>query len=185
MALPSIFLDRLEKIIPDASLRTAIVASFSKVLRPAFRLHHHEAGHEAVSKNLIALGFELEPLPWQPEAFRLLNQDIRMLQETDAYKKNQIYIQNLASMLPVLALQPQPGETILDLCAAPGSKTGQILRRMQGRGVLTVNEKIRNRFFKLKNNLETQGYSNFELTLKPGELYCKIAPNTFDRVLLD
>lgn len=182
--LPPLFVERLTKIVPNNAL-SQVIASFGKTPLPAFRLHHQKADTKAIQNDLTQLGFQLEPLLWNDEAFRLLNKSIRELQETAAYQNNHIYIQGLASMLPVLALTPQAGENILDLCAAPGSKTGQILRAMKNRGHLTANEKIKTRFFKLKNNLDAQGYSNFELTLKPGELYCKIAPNTFDRVLLD
>lgn len=182
--LPPLFVERLKKIIPSDAFET-ILSSFEKIPSPAFRLHHKDANRETVTAELAQKGFELAPIEWQKEAFRLLNKCIRELQETAAYQNNHIYIQGLASMLPVIALNPQSGENILDLCAAPGSKTGQILRQMQNCGHLTANEKIKNRFFKLKNNLDAQGYSNFDITLKPGELYCKIAPNTFDRVLLD
>ncbi len=182
--LPPLFVERLKKIIPSDAFET-ILSSFEKVPSPAFRLHHKDANKETVIAELAQKGFDIRPVEWQKEAFRLLNKSIRELQETAAYQNNHIYIQGIASMLPVIALNPQPGENILDLCAAPGSKTGQILRQMQNRGHLTANEKIKNRFFKLKNNLDAQGYSNFDITLKPGELYCKIAPNTFDRILLD
>ena len=182
--LPALFVERLKKIIP-AELLEAVLASFDNTPRPSFRLHHKNANTRRIQKDLLFNGFEIEPVQWNPESFRLLNKDIRSLQETESYRTNQIYIQGLASMLPALALTPQPGETILDLCAAPGSKTGQILRMMHAEGTLTANEKIRPRFFKLKTNLDAQGYSNFNLTLKPGELYCKIAPETFDRALID
>ena len=183
--LPPLFLERLEKIISDNSIRKQTLDSFSKTLHPAFRLHHKNSNREKVSADLLAQGFELEPVAWYTDAFRLLNKDIRSLQETACYQNNEIYIQGLASMLPVLALNPEAGDIILDLCAAPGSKTGQIARMLNGSGELTANEKIKSRFFKLKNTLDAQGYDNFKLTLKPGELYCKLAPDTFDRVLLD
>jgi len=182
--LPPLFVERLKKIIP-AELLEGVLASFNSTPRPSFRLHHQNATVEQVQTDLQSKGFEIEPVTWNPEAFRLLNKDIRSLQETESYRTNQIYIQGLASMLPAQALSPQSDETILDLCAAPGSKAGQILRMLGGKSTLTANEKIRTRFFKLKTNLDAQGYSNFNLTLKPGELYCKIAPNTFDRVLID
>ncbi|HCM42298.1 MAG TPA: RNA methyltransferase [Candidatus Omnitrophica bacterium] len=182
--LPPLFIERLKKIIPPSSFET-VLSSFEKTPHPSFRMHHKNADKNSIIAELSSLGFELKPVSWYADAFQLMNKSIRELQETQSYQNNHIYIQGLASMLPIVALAPEAEETILDLCAAPGSKTGQILRQMQGRGFLTANEKIKNRFFKLKNNLDAQGYSNFELTLKPGELYCKIAPNTFDRVLLD
>ena len=116
--LPPLFLERLQKIVPAAHLQNAI-ASFSETPRPAFRLHHKNANREKIIAELKSADFDLEPVSWYPDAFRLLNQDIRALQAMPCYQNNEIYIQGLASMLPVLALNPEPGETILDLCAAP------------------------------------------------------------------
>lgn len=183
--LPPLFLERLGKIFSSQTQFNTIIESFSATPRPAFRLNHKNADREKILAELKALDFNLEPVIWYPDAFRMLNKDIRSLQETPPYQNNEIYIQGLSSMLPVLALHPEPGETILDLCAAPGSKTGQITRALDGEGELTANEKIKTRFFKLKTNLDAQGYTNFRLTLKPGEIYCKLAPDTFDRALLD
>ena len=88
-------------------------------------------------------------------------------------------------MLPPLVLEPQPGETILDLTAAPGSKTTQMACLMKGEGRIVANDNNRIRFFKLKANVELQGAANVELSLRPGELFGRDFPESFDRILLD
>ena len=50
------------------------------------------------------------------------------------------YVQELASMLPIIAMKPKPEETILDLCASPGSKTTQAASEMKGTGTIIANE---------------------------------------------
>ena len=70
------------------------------------------------------------------------------------------YLQEPAAMLPVAVLDPQPGERILDLCAAPGGKSTQISARMQNEGVLISNEPIPKRAQILSRNLERMGACN-------------------------
>ena len=83
------------------------------------------------------------------------------------------YIQEIASMLPVLALNPKPNETILDLCASPGSKTTQIASRMQNTGTLIANEVSQGRINILSANLSRCGCTNVIITKKDGMMLCK------------
>ena len=83
------------------------------------------------------------------------------------------YIQEIASMLPVLALDPKPNETILDLCASPGSKTTQIASRMQNTGTLIANEVSQGRINILSANLSRCGCTNVIITKKDGMVLCK------------
>lgn len=98
------------------------------------------------------------------------------------------YIQELASMLPVLVLQPKPNEIILDLCSSPGSKTTQIAAKMQNLGVLIANEVSIKRIKILANNLERCGVSNVIITKKSGEILCEKLKKenfAFDKILID
>jgi 16S rRNA (cytosine1407-C5)-methyltransferase len=108
------------------------------------------------------------------------------LEKTVVYEKGGIYVQGLSSMVPALILGPQPMEKVLDLAAAPGSKTTQIACLMKNQGVLTANDENPIRLGKLKANLERQGVTNVEL-LPPGDggLVWKNRWEAFDRVLLD
>lgn len=68
-----------------------------------------------------------------------------------------IYLQSIASLLPVFALEPESGETILDVCAAPGSKTTQIAMIMENIGRIFAIEQNQIRFDKLMHNCALQG----------------------------
>lgn len=82
------------------------------------------------------------------------------------------YIQELASMLPVIALQPKENEVVLDLCASPGSKTTQIATFMNNTGTILANEINLRRIKILAANLERCGVSNTFITRKDGFALC-------------
>jgi len=95
------------------------------------------------------------------------------------------YIQSLSSMLPPLVLDAQPGETILDLCAAPGSKSTQIAEKMQNSGVLVANEIQGDRIGSLMYNFERLGILNFGVIHQSGEWLPPYFGEYFDKVLAD
>ena len=100
------------------------------------------------------------------------------------------YIQELASMLPILVLNPKPGESFLDLCAAPGSKTTQAAARMENSGNIIANEVNIGRLRILASNLERCGAANVVITRKDGCALCqrlnKFNPDfKFDKILVD
>lgn len=88
-------------------------------------------------------------------------------------------------MAPVALLQPQPGERICDLCAAPGGKTTQIAGRMDGRGFLLCNEINPKRAKILSRNIERLGVSNALVTNEHPQTLAQRYPGYFDRVLID
>ncbi len=98
------------------------------------------------------------------------------------------YIQEIASMLPIIALKPKPNEIILDLCAAPGSKTTQMSAFMKNKGTIIANDISLSRIKILASNLERCGCSNIIITKKEGFALCQkfIKQNfQFDKILLD
>jgi 16S rRNA (cytosine1407-C5)-methyltransferase len=104
---------------------------------------------------------------------------------SEPYAKGAVYLQNVSSQLPALVLDPQPGERVLDLCAAPGSKTGQIGALMAGGGEIVAVEKVRPRFYRLLANLRDQGVTTARAVLGSGTGYWHREPEAFDRVLVD
>ena len=88
-------------------------------------------------------------------------------------------------MAPVTLLAPQPGETVLDLCAAPGGKTTQIAALMGGEGLLVCNEINPKRAKILSRNIERMAVSNaLVLNHHPKDLERHFV-GCFDRVLVD
>jgi len=100
------------------------------------------------------------------------------------------YIQELASMLPIIALNPKPNEIVLDLCASPGSKTTQASALMKNSGLIIANEISMGRIKILSSNLERCGVANAIVTKKDGAAMCerlkKFYPELkFDKILID
>lgn len=98
------------------------------------------------------------------------------------------YVQEIASMMPAIALNPKPNDTVLDLAAAPGSKTTQISALMQNEGTIIANDKDINRISILSTNTERCGVANVIVTRHDGVQLCDKLEKTgmkFDRILLD
>jgi len=98
------------------------------------------------------------------------------------------YVQEISSMLPILALDPKPGELLLDLCAAPGSKTTQAAAKMENKGTIIANDKDIGRISILASNLERCGVSNMLVTRHDAVQLCLRLQNLgmkFDKILLD
>lgn len=103
-----------------------------------------------------------------------------VLHEIGAY-----YIQEPSAMSVIEALDPQPGESILDLCAAPGGKSTQIAGRMYGKGLLIANEIVPNRAKILSQNVERMGISNCVVLNETPDRMSFLFPCFFDRIVVD
>ena len=99
------------------------------------------------------------------------------------------YVQEISSMLPMLALRPEAGDHVLDLCASPGSKTTQAAAMMENDGTIIANEISMGRIGILNSNLERCGVMNAIVTRKEGVALCerflKKSQFKFDKILVD
>ena len=127
--------------------------------------------------------FNLTPVPWCDTGYYYdpsARPGLHPYHAAGAY-----YLQEPSAMAPAALLDPQPGERILDLCAAPGGKSTQIAGRMQGRGLLVCNEIHPKRAGILASNVERLGVPNaLVLNEHPARLAERF-PEFFDRVLVD
>lgn len=128
---------------------------------------------------------KFERVPWYNDALIIKNVREKEIQKLDIYEKGYIYIQSLPSMVPPIVLNSKAGEKVLDLTAAPGSKTTQMAALMENKGQIIANELDKIRCERLKYNVEVQGASIIEVINGRGELLGKNYENCFDKVLLD
>ncbi|MGQ9590157.1 MAG: RsmB/NOP family class I SAM-dependent RNA methyltransferase [Planctomycetota bacterium] len=177
------FLERLRGIAGDRF--DEFLMALSKPRGIALRANTLRTTPEALRAGLESEGFRLEPLPWYPAGFLLRSGETRGLSFTAPAKRGELFVQNVSSMIPPLALAVRPGERVLDIAAAPGAKTTQIACLLGGTGELVANDRSRKRSYRLRAILVEQGVPNALVTCEPGEEYARKQPEHFDRVLVD
>ncbi len=126
--------------------------------RRAFRLVCAPSEELSVEALLRAQGYEFEPDPFFPLTRRLLTEP-RPLGSSLAAFFGLIYIQDRSSMLPPMALHPPRGAAVLDMCASPGSKTGQLAGMTGPEGFVLGNEPSPSRLATLRRNLHAMNLS--------------------------
>jgi NOL1/NOP2/sun family putative RNA methylase len=152
-------------------------------LRRSIRINTLKKSVEPVKKSLFEQGWHLTQIPWCKEGFWVEHEKGRRdIGNTAEHRLGYFYIQEAASMIPPLALEPKPGETVLDMCASPGSKTTQIAQMMQNKGILISNDYKGDRLAPLGLNSHRMGLTNQIITLNGGQ---KIKDIKFDRILVD
>ena len=103
---------------------------------------------------------------------------------TPEYLSGHYMLQSAASMCPVMALEPQPGEKVLDMSSAPGGKTSYIAQLMKNQGIIVANDLKVERQKATVGNLHRLGVKNVITCCNDGKNFPKVMGN-FDRVLLD
>ena len=132
----------------------------------------------------VVLPFEWDVVPWSKVGRRLIDSNVRpggFLQ----YAAADYYIQDPASLLPIELAQIEPGDRVMDVCAAPGGKSTAIAERLGRGGVLVANEVIRSRVDVLRYSLARTGRANYAITNDdPATLESKFR-GAFSKVILD
>jgi NOL1/NOP2/sun family putative RNA methylase len=103
---------------------------------------------------------------------------------TPEYLQGYYYLQEAASQLPPKILEPRPDDKVLDMCAAPGSKTTEIAQYMQNKGIIVALDADPRRLFALRNNLERCSVTNVILYKKDSRFVSDLGMQ-FDKILLD
>lgn len=147
------------------------------------RLNRLKIRPEELTTRLTRRGITLESLPIADAV--IVREQATSVSKSLEHFLGLLYIQSVASMIPSLVLDPQPHETVLDLCAAPGSKTTQMAQMMNNRGRLVANEYDDKRIKTLSHNLDRMGILNTALVNMAGERIGNLIPETFDKVLVD
>ncbi len=128
-------------------------------------------------------GLDLKKINWCEDGYYI--EDSRNFSKSPFYYAGLYYIQEPSAMLPVSLLKPEPGEKVLDLCAAPGGKTTQIASKMLGKGVLVANDVSRGRIKPLLKNMNLAGVTNGVVLCQQPEQLTKTFNSYFDKILVD
>jgi NOL1/NOP2/sun family putative RNA methylase len=125
----------------------------------------------------------LDPLPWDENGY--LIRGVEGLGKHPFHGAGMYYLQEPSAMAPVPILDPQPGERVLDLCAAPGGKTTQIQASMKGLGIIVANDPNPRRVQSLALNTERWGARNITVLCETPQRLADHFGGYFDRVLVD
>jgi len=184
-----LFIERMEALLSKADLEKYFRSLESQPPK-SIRCNTLKIEPSELKKRLIDKGWKIKQPFSKHKEIMIVKSELepgelgRALEHVLGY----YYIQEIASMLPILALNPKPEEKILDLCASPGSKTTQIAAKMENKGVLIANEVSLGRIKILASNLERCGVSNAIITKKEGAALCgtfKRKKMLFDKILVD
>ena len=175
-ALPEGFLEHMREMLGDEI--PAFLRAMDEPPALALRLNPRRPGAEAAAADFVET-----PVPWAAQG-RYLRPGARPGADIGHWAGGW-YVQEASAMLSAAVLDAQPGEAILDLCAAPGGKSTQIAAAMNNRGLLVANDPEPARAKALAGNLERMGTAN---AIVVNALPAKLAaqwPETFDAVLVD
>jgi 16S rRNA (cytosine1407-C5)-methyltransferase len=150
-----------------------------------FRVNTLKSNNEVVLHELREDGWVVEPVAWNINAFTVRKHGASRIATLPVFTEGKLYLQSLASMLPALVLDPEEGSSVLDACAAPGSKTTQLAALLLNTGKILANDISPIRLEKLKANLRIQGVTNVTVSQMPAQFLPEKFTDQFDRVLAD
>ena len=156
-----------------------------EVQRPVtIRVNTLKTRRRDLASTLISRGVNLDPIgPWSKVGLVVYDSAVP-IGATPEYLAGHYMLQGASSMLPVMALAPQDGERILDMCSAPGGKTTYMAALMKNTGVLVANDSSSERCKALAGNIQRLGVHNSIVCNYDGRKF-PVVMSGFDRVLLD
>lgn len=176
--LPAEFLTRMQKNLGEDY--PAFLESYEKERVQGLRVNTVKISREEFLK---LSPFQLSPVEWCETGFYYQAEE--RPGKHPYHEAGLYYIQEPSAMAVVELLNPQPGEKILDLCAAPGGKTSHIASKMQGTGFLLSNEIHPQRAKILSQNVERMGLANTVVTNENSGRLADRFPGFFDRIAVD
>ncbi len=187
--LPDEFLAQMRQALPDPLALDAFIAACQRPLRRSLRVNTLKISVADFLTLVAPYSWQLTPVPWCEEGFWIERDDEEALPlgSTAEHLSGLFYIQEASSMLPVAALfaDGNTPDRVMDVAAAPGSKTTQIAARMNNQGAILANEFSASRVKVLHANISRCGISNVALTHFDGRVFGAALPEAFDAILLD
>jgi len=162
--------------------KAAILLSVER--RQSLRVNPLAGDRHGTVASLGELGWKGRQFDWYTDGYTL-ETPLESIRDSELVASGKVYIQNAASWLPVLALDPQKGEDILDVCAAPGGKTSHIAAATANQARIVANDNSRSRLMKLRATMERLNASAEYTLYDATTLAAKMNGRLFDKILLD
>ncbi|MFQ7685439.1 MAG: RsmB/NOP family class I SAM-dependent RNA methyltransferase [Anaerobutyricum soehngenii] len=176
--LPQSFLDSMKEILGEDY--EAFLAGFDGQRQYGLRVNTLKMNLEEFER--IA-PFHLKKVPWISNGYFYEAEDAPA--KHPFYSAGLYYLQEPSAMTPASRLKVQPGERVLDLCAAPGGKATELGAALQGEGLLVANDINTARARALLRNLELFGISNSFVTNEPPYVLAERFPEFFHKIMVD
>lgn len=187
--LPAEFENRMHLLLEDEY--AAFYAALHTAPRQALRMNPLKAGASAGTYDPGSAVRSLFPeeslqrVPWCSDGFYFTPKEMFRPGRSPYHAAGAYYIQEPSAMAAAVCLNAQPGEYVLDLCAAPGGKSTQIAASMHNEGLLAANEFVPSRAGILSENIERMGIRNTIVTNESPQHLAQMFPAFFDRILVD
>jgi len=177
--LPAGFVDKMKDLLGEEEY-ALLAASYEEPRAYGLRANTLKIGRDDLA---VRLPFALAPVPWAAAGFYY--EEGERPGKHPYYHAGLYYIQEPSAMVPAELLDVRPGDRVLDLCAAPGGKSTQIAAKLQGEGVLVVNDNHAERVKALVKNLELFGVRNAVVLNEKPERMMQAFAGYFDRIVVD
>lgn len=149
------------------------------------RVNRLKAKPDVVREKLASSGITSETSRFFDYALIVHSGQDLVIQDWPVFNEGELYVQDIASMMVTEVLDPQPGERILDMCAAPGSKTTHMAEKMNNQGTIIARDVSDKKLQKIRENAERLGISIIHPEVGDGLILDAEAVEANDRVLLD
>lgn len=177
MILPNSFTNEMRELLGDEF--DAFMKSYEHIPHSGLRVNTGKISPEDFRE---LAPFSLTPVKWIGNGFTYHEENVS---KDPYYYAGLYYLQEPSAMTPANRLDVQPGDYVLDLCAAPGGKATELGSRLRGEGILVANDLSNSRAKALLKNLELMGIPNVYVTSEdPGRLAEQL-PGFFDKILVD
>ena len=178
MELPSNYLEEMKELLGDQY--EAYLASFEQKTRQGLRVNTAKIAPETFRQKA---DISLECVPWCENGFAF--DEKQTVTKHPYYYAGLYYVQEPSAMIPASHLPVEPGDFVLDLCAAPGGKATELGAKLKGKGMLLANDISNSRAKGLLKNLELFGISNLFVSSEESDKLKKAYPAYFDKILID
>lgn len=180
--IPSFLVELLNRQYGEETAKK-ILDGYKVKRKTTLRVNTVKTNKEVIKEELRKAEIDFKEVKWNENALILNNADENDIRSLSIYENGKIYMQSLSSMLPPIMLDPHEGENILDMAAAPGSKTTQIAAMTNNKCMITACEMNRARSERLKYNLEKQGVTCSYVMVTDSRRLNDFF--SFDKILLD
>lgn len=160
-----------------------ILSAFNKIVKTDIRCNTLKTSCASLYERLQEAGAKPALIPYIPEGIEIGNGSAFF--RGDFLKEGAAYVQNRSSMIPAQILAPRPGEKVLDMCSAPGSKTTQMAALMKNQGRIDAWDIHPHKISLIQENCQRLGISIVHATVQDSTQKVARAAEAYDRVLLD